>query len=184
MSGLWQPKPAHVFHYLQGMRIDCIDVEKIVLHLAHDLAELRQVAAENAVARHASQLKRDFVGGAQQLHKKRHAADISPELVIDAVAIVADKANSRGSNTCDFRILCTQHEGFNESEGRSLEHLRINHFEAVVVNLKAAIERTDLIALIAAQDDLVEMLQQQIVESAHGADGAVVALHEFFNSKA
>ncbi len=52
------------------------------------------------------------------------------------------------------------------------------------MNLKAAIERSNLIALIAAQDDLVEVLQQQIVESAHGAHGAVVALHEFFNSKA
>lgn len=45
-----------VLDQVQGVRIDCIDVEQVVLHLPDDMAELRQVQAEDAVTVHPAQV--------------------------------------------------------------------------------------------------------------------------------
>ena len=56
-----QQETAHVLNDLQGMCVDGVDVKQVVLHLASDLSEFRQVAAEYSVTRHAPQLQGHLV---------------------------------------------------------------------------------------------------------------------------
>ncbi len=49
---------AQIAYHHQDVLVDGVDVKQVVLHLADDAAEHRQVAPENPVLVHASQLVR------------------------------------------------------------------------------------------------------------------------------
>ena len=58
---------AQVADHHQDVLVDRVDVEEVVLHLADDAAERRQVAAEDAVQVHPAQLVRDAARLAEDL---------------------------------------------------------------------------------------------------------------------
>src|SRR5690606_10777460 len=68
--GRGQQKFTHVLHHFQRVGIHCVDVEEIVLHLAGNPAEFRQVKAENTVAGHAPELFHQTAALLQQLEKQ------------------------------------------------------------------------------------------------------------------
>ena len=62
---------AHVAHHHQDVLVDRVDVEQVVLHLADDAAEVRQVAAQDAGLVHAPQRVRDALRRLQDLQEQR-----------------------------------------------------------------------------------------------------------------
>ena len=60
---------AQVANHHQDVLVDRIDVEQVVLHLAHDAAECRQVVAEDSVQVHAAQLVREAARLAEDLNE-------------------------------------------------------------------------------------------------------------------
>ena len=54
-SGLGAVEPHHITDHPHGVGVYRIDMEKVVLHLPDDLAELRQVAAQHVVLLHGRQ---------------------------------------------------------------------------------------------------------------------------------
>ena len=83
----------------QDVLVDGVDVEEVVLHLADDAAERRQVAAEHAVLVHAPQLVRDAARLAQDLHEARAVRRVAAERGVDAIAVAPQRAQ-RAAPTC------------------------------------------------------------------------------------
>lgn len=73
-------------------------MEQVVLHLPDDMAELRQVATEDAVAVHPPQVAVDTLAALEQLDEQAGVADVVAELVVDQVSAVAQQANGVGAH--------------------------------------------------------------------------------------
>src|SRR5215218_3053997 len=76
----------------QDVRVDRVDVKKVVLHLADDAAEHRQVVAENSVQVHAAQLVREATRLAKDLQKTCTVGRIAAEIGVDAIAVSPERA--------------------------------------------------------------------------------------------
>src|SRR5690606_16559574 len=172
---------AQVLNQVQGVGIDCVDVEQVVLHLADDPAEFGQVAPENAIAVHTAQIAVYALAAAQQFDEQAGVADVAAEVVVDQVPVVAQQANAVGPDAADLLVLGHQHEDFQQREGGALEYLGVGHLDIVIAHLEAGVQRLDICRLGIAQQDFLEVLHQQVIELRQRHDDAVVLLHEAFD---
>lgn len=172
---------AQVLDQVEGVGVHRIDMEQVVLHLPDDMAELRQVATEDAVAVHPPQVAVDTLAALEQLDEQAGVADVVAELVVDQVSAVAQQANGVGAHALDFRVLGHQHEDFQEGERGALEDVRVRHLDVAVAQLEATVQRLDLHRLLAGQDDFLEVLDDQVVQLGDRHHHPVVLLHEAFD---
>ncbi len=172
---------AQVLDQVEGVGVHRIDMEQVVLHLPDDMAELRQVAAEDAVAVHPPQVAVDTLAALEQLDEQAGVADVVAELVVDQVSAVAQQANGVGAHALDFRVLGHQHEDFQEGERGALEDVRVRHLDVAVAQLEATVQGLDLHRLLAGQDDFLEVLDDQVVQLGDRHHHPVVLLHEAFD---
>jgi hypothetical protein len=54
-------KSPHIPHHLKRVRIHGEGVKKVELHLANDPPKLRQISAEDSIARHSAQLREQVI---------------------------------------------------------------------------------------------------------------------------
>ena len=111
-----------VAHHVQDVLVDRVDVVEIVLHLADDAAERRQVAAEHAVLVHAPQ---------RPLHAGRAAQDAQEALAVArdrarnarliAGARATARAGCRRADAFQLVVLLQQQEGLEHRAGLALE---------------------------------------------------------------
>ncbi len=103
---------AQIAHDHERMRIDCVDVEQVMLHLADDAPEGRQVGAEHAVGIHAPQLVGDAARLAHDFHEQAAAGEILAKRVVDAVQVGANQPDRSGAHAFEFRVLLQDQEYF------------------------------------------------------------------------
>ncbi len=110
---------------VEGVRIHRIDVEQVVLHLADDAPELRQVAPENAVAVHPPQVAVDALTADLNSSMNRLVLRMSRRNSSSIIGCVHRAAGGswRLRTPYDERVLGQQHEDFQNGEGRALEHV-------------------------------------------------------------
>ncbi|MCY1180652.1 hypothetical protein D9M73_211100 [compost metagenome] len=72
---------------VQGVGIDGVDMEQVVLHLPDDQAEFRQVAPQDAIAVHAPQVAMDTDFTLEQLDEQAGVADVVAKIVVDQVPV-------------------------------------------------------------------------------------------------
>ena len=82
----------------------------------------------------------------------------------------------RSSGCC-----CSSTNSSSSADGVAREHLGVRHFQVIVADLKARVDRHRRPAL--REDGLAEQLQQHLVQQAHVHDGAVVLLHQLFDGE-
>ena len=173
---------AQVLDQVEGVRVDRIDVEQVVLHLPNDMAELRQITAENAVAVHPPQVAVNAFLALEQFDEQAGVADVLAELVVDQVAAVTQQADAVGTYPFDFRVLRHQHEDFDDGEGGALEHVRVGDLDIAVAHLEAAVQGRGRAAFAGAQDHFLEVLIDQVRQLGNPHHHAVVLLHEVFDA--
>ena len=78
---------AKVANHHQDVFVDGVDMKQIVLHLANDTAEHRQIAPEDPVLIHAPQLMGHAARLAKDGHEARAVPGIATERGVDAVAV-------------------------------------------------------------------------------------------------
>src|SRR5881394_4535950 len=74
---------AQVPDHHEDVLVHGVDVEEVVLHLADDAAEFRQIPAEDAVLIHASELVHDAARLLQDVHEHEARELVLPETGID-----------------------------------------------------------------------------------------------------
>ena len=123
---------ADIAHHFEGVYIDRINMEKVVLHLADNFTELGQVAAEYAVAVHTLQLRREQIGCFEDAHKQSAVFFAVAKVTINQVAMQAYLANSGGANAL-YLIVFTQY-GKELKQGRGIidKHRTVGGIQIVV----------------------------------------------------
>ena len=79
-------KTTQVSHHHQDMLIYRIRVKQIVLHLADNAAEIRQIATKNASLIHAAQHVSNATRRLQDLQKGRSIENVVTEFCINQIA--------------------------------------------------------------------------------------------------
>jgi hypothetical protein len=170
-----------VLDQVQGVRVDRIDVEQVVLHLPDDKAELRQVTPEDAVAVHPPQVAVDADLALEQLDEQAGVANVVAEIVVDQVTVFAQQANGVGAHALDFRLLGHQHEDLQHGERGAAEHVVVARLDVAVVQLEARVDRLRRRFVIRGEDDFLEVLDDQVAELGNAHHHPVVLLHEVFD---
>src|SRR4051812_2252158 len=70
VSELRHCEAAQITYDFEDVLIDGVDVVKVMLHLSHHAAELRQVAAEDTILVHSTQLPMNAGRASQDVHEK------------------------------------------------------------------------------------------------------------------
>ena len=104
-----------VAHHHQDVLVDGVDVEQVVLHLADDAAERRQVAAEDAVLVHAPQLVHDAARLLQDVQEQQRASTGSRRNArIDAASRAPQRAQRARGHAAQLGVLHHQQEALED----------------------------------------------------------------------
>ena len=179
---LGHEKAPHVAQHHQDVLVHRVDVEQVVLHLAHDAAEHPQVAPQHAGLVHQP----EGVGDALRLLQDGQES-LSVDRVVAEVAVhhrprVVQRAQRAGRQALQARRLRIQQKGFENGPRLLLEQLVVHHFQQAVAVDEALVDRALLgrrLALRGAQV-LLDVLQQDLVELRDGLGRPVVAAHQHF----
>ena len=165
------------------MRIDRVAVKQIVLHLADDLAVGRQVAPENAVARHAPQLAGHALVGAQQFHKQGAMAGVAAEVRVDQVAVFANEPDRLRGDAQRAGVVAGVQKHLEKRCGVFFEHVLTARGHVAVAQFESLVDRHDVHLAIGLQHGLIEGQHQYFVELRQGQRPAVVELHKLLYSE-
>jgi hypothetical protein len=81
-----------------------VDVEEIVLHLAHDAPERGQVVAEHVVQIHPAKLVRQAPRLAEHLHEPRAIEGIGAKARVDAMPVAPQRAQRARRHALEFGV--------------------------------------------------------------------------------
>jgi hypothetical protein len=170
-------KAAQVSHHLQNVLIDGIDVEQIVLHLANNASEARQIATENAGLVHPSEDLQQPMLLLENGQEARAVLRIAAEFVVDQLARAPQSALSARSHPLQFSMFLEKQKGLENGRRSCVEHLLIDHVEKLVHILEALIDW--LRRLIGRwKQRRADVLQQDGVDLGDGLGCPVVLLHQ------
>ena len=167
-----------VAHHLQDVLVDGIDVKQVVLHLADDVAEGRQIATEYVVLVHAPQ-RVDQVALLEQFEEQRAVFRIASKFGVDAALGAPQGAQGARGHALEFGALHLQQEAFENGARIALEYVFVAHVELLAHHLEVGIE-DDRRALACRQQAIAEDLHDQCVELRDQFGVLVVALHQHF----
>ena len=105
-------------------------------------------------------------------------------LIVYKASVVPQQSNRGCPDSFDVGALRHQHENLEEGKGIALKHIRGNHFDISVADLKSIVDRLDFFFFTFAQDGFIEMLQQDIVEGSQVRHHSVILLHQFLDAEA
>ena len=114
-------QPAQIAQHHQHMLVDRVDVELVVLHLAGDASEQRNIAAEDAEPVHQPHGQRDALGLRQQRDETAMIVRIAPESGVDAAPGARERAQQARRTAVDAGFARQDQKGFQQQFGVALE---------------------------------------------------------------
>ena len=167
----------------EGVLIHGVDMEEVVLHTPHDVGEGRDIGRQHPVAVHASQGMGEPGRGAQDLHEEAAGAQIRPEAVVDALAVLADEPDGAGADPQELGVGLEHVEDLQQGDRAASEDLCRGRLQVPAAGLKAFIDVDRRADRVVQQDGLAKELEQHLVEPAQLLHGAVVLLHELLDGQ-
>ena len=131
---------AQVADHHQDVLVDRVHVEQVVLHLADDRAERRQVLAENSIQVHSPQLVGEPARLAKELDEARTVCRVVPELRVDAMPIAPQRAQRAGRHAAQLRMSLQHHECVEHRPGIGREQRLVSNIEQLVHALETLID--------------------------------------------
>src|SRR5690606_8706226 len=135
---------------------------QVVLHLADDSAELRQVAAQHVVLFHGGQGLVQRMGRAHQFHEQTGDCQVGPEGIVDQVSVGTKGADGCRPNALYFRVLGHQYKDFHDGVGCVCENLIVDGFDVKIAHLEAFVQRADFVFAAAANNRFVIELKDDV----------------------
>ena len=161
------------------MLIDGVGVKEVVLHASDDLAEIGQIAAENAELVHAPQFVQDAMFLPEKGKKTRAVARVGAEAFIHLGAGAPECADHARRHAAQARALRHDEEGFQNGFRRALENVFINNVEKLVGFLEPGIDRRGRMRR-EGKNGGADGLQQNGVDLGDDLGCLVIPLHELF----
>ena len=132
---------AQVANHHQDVFVDGVDMEKIVLHLADDTTEHRQIPPEDPILIHAPQLVGHAARLAKDGHESRAVLGVAPERGVDTVAVTPQRAQHVRRHALELRMHL-QCEKAVENRRRALaEKIVVVEVQQLVDRLKIVVDR-------------------------------------------
>src|SRR5450830_513740 len=168
----------YIAHHHQDVLIHGIDVEQVVLHLADDAAEVRQIAAQHAGLVHLPQCVRDAAPALQYLHEQRVIDRVGAEGVVDLEARMPERAHGARRHVLELLVLRQDQKNFQHGRRRVFEYIVVCNVEKTVQFIEALV---DFLRYQFLRKQLrFDVLQQNRVELRDRLGGPVITLHQIF----
>ena len=177
MGELDHGEAPQVSHDRKDVLIHRVDVKQVVLHLPDDAAERREVASEDAVLVHASQLVHDAARLLEDRKKHGAVARVAAETRVDVPMGAPERSEGRCRHALEVGALLHDQKAFQNCGGFALEQVIGARIEQLVDTLEALIDNLGLLVL-AGKDSGSQVLQQNSIQLGDGLGSPVVALHE------
>ena len=132
---------SQVAHHRERVLIHGVDVKQIVLHLADDTPERRQVARQNVEHEHAPQRVHDALGLLKDLQEGLFVDWIAPEVGIDEVAGMPDCAQNTTRELIDVGVLRHDEKDAQQQRGLALEQVVAADIKPVLVAYEVLVNR-------------------------------------------
>src|SRR5205809_4876691 len=114
---------AHVAHDGEDVLVHGVHVEQIVLHLADDATEGRQIPSQDAVLIHSPKFVHDAARLLQQRKESRAVARISPEGSVNARARAPERAQRLRRHAFQLRVLLHDEKTLEDRARLALEQI-------------------------------------------------------------
>ena len=169
----------HVAQHHQDVLVDRVDVEEVVLHLAHDAAEHPQVAAQHAGLVHQPEGMRLAFGHLQDLHEGVAVDRVAAEVAVHHLAGVVQRAQRACREALDAMRALEDEKRLQDGVRLALVQVVAHHLEHAGAVEKALVDRAHR-CVLRAVDALLDVEHQDLVELRHRLGGPVVAAHQHF----
>ena len=131
---------SQVANHHEDVLVDRVDVEEVVLHLADNPAEFRQVAAEDPVLVHAAKLVHDSPGLLEDLEEQQPVDWIAAVPGVDSAAGTPKSAQGGGRHPAQFLMLLHQQKALEDGRGLALVQVLTAGVEEFAVRLDPFVE--------------------------------------------
>ena len=170
---------AHIAHHHQDVLVHRVYVEQVMLHLADDALERRQVAPENSPLVHAAQFMHQTARALQQRHEHRAVGRGAAERAIHPVARAPQGAQGWRGHALEIGALLQQMKAFEQGARFGFKYRRVAGGQHVALDVKTLVDRVGLESRSGKQL-AGDVLQQDGVQLDDPATVDVVALHQGF----
>ncbi len=167
---------AQVADHHQDVLVDGVDVKEVVLHLADDAPEHRQVLPEDSEQVHPPQLVQQAQADAEHLDEPRAVGGVAPERRIDEPPVPPQRAQRPRRHALQRAVLLHHQERVEHGRRTPREQVFVAHVEQFVHRLEFVVERDRRRG--GRVQPRMQVLQQDDVDLPHQLGGPVVALHQ------
>src|SRR5687768_17443739 len=183
MGELGRHELPQVSHYHQDMLIHRIDVKQVMLHLADDTAERRNVAPQDAIAIHQSQFPRQSARLAQDFHEQGAVAGIAPECRINEWRCPPHCSQRSRTAALQVRMLLQQQNTLQDGARVLAEYVLIAYFQPFAALLETLIDN-DRGRILIGKNLGAQREQQYGVDLCYRLRGTIIPLHQHFTGAA
>ncbi|KFB67247.1 MAG: hypothetical protein CAPSK01_003364 [Candidatus Accumulibacter vicinus] len=176
-------KAAQVAQDLQGVLIDGIDMEQIVLHLADNLAEIGQIATQNPELVHPTQLMQHAARLFEDFQKTGAILGVTTEIGVNSGPCMPQGAQGARRHSLQTGVFLHQQESFEHRPGPSVEDVFVDHIQQIVPVLEAFIDRQRPL-LRRWRYCSADVQQQDRVDLRDFLGCSVITLHQPFTGPA
>ncbi len=179
MRVLGQREAPQVAQHLQDVLVHRVDVEKVMLHLADDAAEHRQIAAQHRQLVHSSQFVQHALRLLQYREEGRAVARIATVACIDLHARMPQRAHQRRRHAAQFLVLCHQQERAQDAVRVAVQCVGCAQVEQFTACDECLVERLGRL-VGTVQQPKFDVLQHLRIHLRDRLGRPVVALHQYF----
>jgi hypothetical protein len=179
MRELRHGEAAQVAQHHQDVLVDRVDVIEVVLHLADDAPELRQVAAQHVVLVHAAELVHDAARLLQDAQEQQLRHRVAPQARVHAPARAPERAQRAGGHAAQVAVLLHEQEALQNRARLPLEQILAARLQQGAARLEAFVQHARRRAL-RRREARFQVLQQNRIELHDRLGIPVIILHQEF----
>ena len=171
----------HIAHHHEDVLVHGVDMEQVVLHLPHDMAEHPEIPPQHRGFVHQPQGVRDALGLLQHAQEHGPVGRVRAECSVHHRTGIEQRAQRAGRKALDPQRGLVDQKGFQDGMGLLDVQIVVGHLEHAALVEKALVERASPVhADLVVGQPLLDVEQQNLIQLGHGLGRPVIALHQHF----
>ena len=170
---------AHIAHDHQDVLVHGVNVEQVVLHLAHDAPEYPEVTPQHRGLVHQANDAGQALGGFQNLDESGSVDGVFAELAVHHASGVVQRAQCSGGQAFEGVVLFERQEGVEDGVGVAMVKIVADHFQETASIQEAFVDDAHG-RVLRAMNTFFDVQDQDLVELGHRFGGPVISPHQHF----
>ena len=176
MRMLGHEKAPHIAQHHEDVLVHRVDVEQVMLHLAHDAPEGPQVAPQHRGLVHQPHGVRDAAGLLQDLHEGGAVDRVAPEGRIHQVPRAVQRAQRARRQVGEAHMGLVHQKGFEDGVRLALVEIVAGHLDGAGLLVEARVQPDARRG--ARVQPLLDVQPQYLAQLGHGLGRPVVVAHQ------